>query len=263
MQRRIGIIPDRCARPLFSRFREPEFDIISGTPGELAVQLRGRKLDGAFLSPVDAAKHPGTFRPAGTAALVSRSSGGTARLMFREGIRTIESIAVDAGRTSEIVLAHLVLVEKYGSAPKIIPRTTGIDDLPASVDALLLTGDEAGRVSPSEPWIDLVEEWSDISGLPFVHALWYTSGDAFGEDDTYLFGPPEEGGVAAAGLASSEKPEMSVDPDQRAISYKLGEKERSGLVEFMTMAYYHGILKDYPEPASFLPGEVRSPGPHG
>jgi predicted solute-binding protein len=199
MQRRIGIIPDRCARPLFSRFREPEFGLLAGTPGELAVQLRGRKLDGAFLSPVDAVKHPGTVRPAGSGALVSLSASGTARLLFRGGIRKIDALAVDPGRTSEIVLAHLVLVEKYGSAPKIIPRTTSIDDLPASVDALLLTGDEAGRVEPSDPWIDLVDDWLDIAGLPFVHGLWFTAGEAFGAEDAHLFGPPGAGGIAAPG----------------------------------------------------------------
>jgi len=249
MQRRIGIIPDRRARPLFSRFAGPEFGITSGTPGELALKLRGRKLDGAFLSPVDAIRHPGTVRPAGTAALVSQSAAGTARLLFREGIRSIESVAVDPGRTSEIVLTHLVLVEKYGSVPRIIPRTTADGDLPVSSDAVLLAGDEAEGLDPSGPWIDLVDDWLDITGLPFVHGLWYTAGDALAGEEERLFGPPELPGGGGTGGSAPAGP----------VTYELGENERSGLVEFVRMAYYHGIIHDLPEPATFLAAEPGKP----
>ncbi len=247
MERRIGIIPDRCARPLFSPFREPEFVVVSGTPGELAVKLRERKLDGAFLSPVDAVKQPGTLRPAGTAALVSRPGAGTARLLFREGLRSVESIAVDPGRTSEIVLTHLVLVEKYGSAPKFVPRKAGVPGIPPSVDALLLAGDETRSVGPSDPWIDIVSDWVDIAGVPFVHGLWYAAGDAFGGKDAHLFESPE---VVEDGAAGSEP---------GTITYRLGDEERAALTEFLTMAYFHGILKEIPEPGSYLPDAAGAP----
>jgi len=262
MQRRIGIIPDRCARPLFSRFREPEFGIVSGTPGELSVKLRGRQLDGAFLSPVDAVRHPGTLRPAGSAALVSQSAAGTARLLFREGARTIESIAADPGRTSEIVLAHLVLVEKYGSVPRIIPRSTPIGDLPDSLDALLLTGDEAGRLGPSDPWIDLVDDWLDITGLPFVHGLWYTTGDALAGREEELFGPPDAAAVET-GAREGDEPGGGEARPSGSITYELGENERSGLIEFVRMAYYHGILKDIPETDSIFAAGPRNTKPGG
>lgn len=206
------------------------------------MKLRGRKLDGAFLSPVDAVRHPGQVRPIGSTALVSTIANGTARLLFKGGLRTIESVAVDPGRTSEIVLAHLVLVEKYGSSPRIVPRSAATMDIPGSVDALLLAGDEAAHLDRSEPWIDLVDEWRDVTGLPFVHGLWYAAGEALGEGEMPLFAPPEVTGDQPDG------------PTHADVTYQLGENERSGAIEFMSMAYYHGILKDMPETSSFLPG---------
>ncbi|HLF13562.1 MAG TPA: hypothetical protein VI932_01565 [Bacteroidota bacterium] len=53
-KRRIGILPDLVARPLFLRFREPGFDVVRDVPGALALKLRERRLDGAFLSPIAA-----------------------------------------------------------------------------------------------------------------------------------------------------------------------------------------------------------------
>lgn len=230
MARRIGIIPDTFARPLFSRFRSPEFDLSVGTPGELALKLRGDHLDGAFLSPVDAALNSRTLRLVPGGALVSRGGGRTAHLVFREGLHTIGTIAADPGRTAEIVLAHLVLLEKYDTVPRIIPLPPDTTDPLSAADAVLLAGDRA-RSSPGDNnRIDLIEEWEDVAELPFVHGLWFA----------------REGRLGAADAAPFSAPAGGAERDG-ALSYAYDDDARAGLSEFLEIAYYHGILKEIPE----------------
>ncbi len=231
-QRRIGILPDLVARPLFTRFDAPGYDIVRDVPGALAMKLRGEQLDGAFLSPIDAARGLPGCRPAGNGCLVSRPGSGTAKLLFRSGIREIRTLAADPGRTSEIVLAHLVLVEQYDTAPTIVPKTGDPGALLAACDAVLVAGDAAA--SASDDGIDLVGEWAQMSDLPFVHGLWYAKA---GELDPALFSEPE---IDRAALPEG-------------VSYRFDDEARSGVAEFIRMAYYHGILGEIPEFSTFLP----------
>lgn len=239
--RRIGVLPDLVARPLFSRFREPEFDVTRDTPGALGIKLREHQLDGAFLSPLDVARSPGGLRPAGGGSLVARAGGNTARLLFKEGIRTIRTIAADPGRISEIVLAHVVLVEQYDTVPQIVPRTSPPGEALKECDAVLLAGDDALDARAVDEGLDLVEEWMDIADLPFVHGLWYVRAAA-----------PKEAGEAAAPPGDLFACSAG-GSDAGAVSYRFDDEARAGIAEFVRMAYYHGILKEIPEFPLFLP----------
>ena len=234
-QRRIGILPDLVARPLFTRFGAPEYDVVRDVPGALAMKLRGEQLDGAFLSPIDAARGLPGCRPAGNGSLVSRPGSNTAKLLFRSGIREIRTLAADPGRTSEIVLAHIVLVEQYDTTPTIVPRTGDPAGLLSTCDAVLVAGDEASAVT--DDGLDLVEEWAQMSGLPFVHGLWYAKS---GDLEPALFSEPA---IDRAALPEG-------------VSYRFDTEARSGLAEFIRMAYYHGILGEIPEFTTFLPDSV-------
>jgi hypothetical protein len=213
MKRRIGIIPDAHARPLFTPFQSPGFDITVGTPGELAMKLREDNLDGAFLSPVDAARHRAGHRLAPGNALIARAGSQTAHLVFREGLETISTIAADPGRSAEIVLAHLVLVEKYDTTPQILPLADDSHTPPHGADALLLTGDVA-------------------HSLPDGTAGLFVREDRFTGDDLGLFSS-----LPATGNGDSGSP----------VSFLLDDEARAGLAEFLQMAFYHGILKEIPE----------------
>ena len=185
--RRIGIVPDLVARPLFSRFHEPGYDVVRGVPGALAVKLREQQLDGAFLSPIDAARGLPGCRPAGGGCLAARAGSNTAKLLFRSGIRDVRTVAVDPGRTSEIVLAHLVLIEQYDLTPRIVPMKGSTTEALSECDAALVAGDEASGERAVDDGLDLIEEWMEIADLPFVHGLWYARDGAFESDAPDIF----------------------------------------------------------------------------
>jgi predicted solute-binding protein len=239
--RRIGILPDLVARPLFSRFREPEFDVVRDAPGALGIKLREQQLDGAFLSPFDVARSPRGLKPAGGGSLVARAGSNTARLLFREGVRSVRTLSVDPGRISEVVLAHIVLIEQYDIVPQIMPRRGGPEDALGECDAVLLAGDEASGARAIDEGLDLVEEWMDIADLPFVHGLWYVRDGIVGASEGEDTGLTDLFECAAGGSGAG------------AVSYRFDEEARAGVAEFVRMAYYHGILKEIPEFTAFLP----------
>ena len=100
-----------------------------------------------------------------------------------------------------------------------------------------MAGDEASDERAVDEGLDLVEEWMDMVDLPFVHGLWYARDGAFDTAEPDLFACP-------AAESSAGTP---------TISYRFDEEARSGLAEFVRMAYYHGILREIPEFTTFLP----------
>jgi predicted solute-binding protein len=242
--KRLGIIPDRYAQPLFNLLRiENKFILQEKNPAELAIKLRHKELDGAFLSPIDFAKDYSMYRIISQVAAVSQKESGTVLLAFREDTRNIKSIGANPAYGSEIVLASLVLAEKFEIQPQIIPASTGIECLGKSADACLICGDEAVKFRGHSNKIDLVDEWYDITELPYVHGFWVTREEIFDKTEIDFIIK-----CGLTGAAQSDKSAKAGDTDISLLfSYSLGDVEIQSINEFLRMAYYHGIIWDIPE----------------
>jgi chorismate dehydratase len=230
MAKRLGIIAQAYAQPLFAGLknrRDGLFSLASRSPSELALSLRQHQLDGAFLSPIDYAKDYAMYRIVPEVAAVSRGESRTVLLLFKETARQITSIAVDPRSSSEIVLANVVLAEKYDLHPHLVPVAGTIDEALRRADAALIVGDAARLVDPSAKAIDLVDEWDDLTGLPFVHGFWVSRSEAFD--------PPELRAIIES---------LDPSPSEESFDYLLDEEGISGIGEFFRLAYFHGILND-------------------
>jgi len=246
MGKRLGIIPYVFAQPLFSGLKEPEgpeqrFELVQDFPSHLAVKLREKKLDAAFLSPIDYAKDYAMYSIVPTVTAASRGESGAAYVLFKENLRAVTSLAVTPFSTSEIVLAHLVFAEKYGYAPAIIPFAGTVEQAFTKADALLCIGDEAAAHRTYPHKLDLVEEWDDIAGLPFVHGMWVARPDALSAEELRAIIDGRRTSEARPGSVPAEVDCMN------QFQYDMDDDARAGLAEFFRMAYYHGILPDIPE----------------
>ncbi|MBI5475784.1 MAG: hypothetical protein HY964_03500 [Ignavibacteriales bacterium] len=180
MAKRLGITAQTYAQPLFAGLRgNNNFSLVTDSAAQLAIKLREKNLDGAFLSSIDYAKDYAMYRIIPKVAAVSAGESGSALLLFNENIRKIESLAVDPSSASEIVLASLILQEKYDARPKLIPTIADADTALRSSDAYLAVGDTALKYKDRTNKIDLVDEWTDLTGLPFVHGIWVSREDVF------------------------------------------------------------------------------------
>ncbi len=244
MPKRIGIVPYRYAAPLAGHLRTaapPAFDIVTASSGILALQLRERTLDGAFLSPIDYAREYQMYRLVPRTGISSSGKSGMISLFFREGARSISTVAADPGFSSEIVLAHLVLVEKYDVRPSIVPMSGPVGEMLRRADAALVAGDAALQLSDQSNKIDLVDEWTDITDLPFVHGIWVTREGSLSDREIDI--------LAGSGIAGSQ----GGDGLPR-LDYELSDAPVRGLGEFFRMAYYHGVLHDIPDVRFLMTG---------
>jgi predicted solute-binding protein len=233
MAKRLGIIAQAYAQPLFAGLKNRRDNLFTLTPrssAELALALRQHQLDGAFLSPIDYAKDYAMYRIVPEVAAVSRGESHAALLVFKDSARQIASVAVDPRSSSEIVLASVILAEKYDLHPTLIPVAGTLGEALGKADAAIVVGDTARTIDARAKAIDLVDEWDDITGLPFVHGFWVSRESAF------------ERAELRAIIASLERPPTK-DPLQ-PFDYLLGEEAAAGIDEFFRMAYFHQILDD-------------------
>ena len=83
-------------------------------------------------------------------------------------------VALDDGSRTSAALAQILLRERYGVQPEILPLPLDADAEDVDADAVLLIGDRAMRAClPGFRYaFDLGQEWHDWTGLPFVYAVW-------------------------------------------------------------------------------------------
>jgi len=246
--KRLGIVPHLYAQPLFYGLKRQEdpplFELVesrqAGT-ADLALKLRHAQLDGAFLSPIDYAREYSRYRILPSVGVLSEGESSTVCLLFHESLRRVDSIAIDPSAGSEVVLAHLIFAEKYDSVPKMVPMIGTPEEALGKGDAVLLLGDSAREVRGRKNKLDLVDEWNDMTGLPYVHGFWTVPEDALSVTELRL--------IVESGRKGASDPE-SISRDTgylRNFRYDLNEEALASLAEFFRMAFYHGILKDIPD----------------
>jgi len=248
MAKRVGIVPHLFAQPLFDGLRQhnsasSQFELSEDSFVQLAIKLRQHHLDGAFLSPIDYAKEYLFYRIVPNVCAVSEGVSETVLLVFHENIRRIKTIAIDPRFSSEIVLTRLILAEKYDTIPQFILSSGTIEQALTQPDAVLVVGDAALAVKDTKNKLDLIDEWTDIIGLPFIHGFWVSREDGLTTSEMTTLIEGAHRGVQNLRRFGDDFNHQCLERFQ----YDFNERAISGLNEFFRMAYYHGILKDIPD----------------
>ena len=149
------------------------FDLRFALPSECADQLASGEADIGIVPVIEMARQKlEYFRGTGIACHGPvRSILLVSKVPFRE----IQTLATDSGSRTSVMLARVILAEKYGVEPKLISRRADLAPMLGEADAALLIGDAALRVDPATlPFetLDLGGEWTAMTGLPMVFAVW-------------------------------------------------------------------------------------------
>src|SRR5579875_3135850 len=89
-------------------------------------------------------------------------------LISKTPLREVRTLATDTGSRTSVALSRIILEEKFGVRPALLSR-------PADLPSMLGEADAALRVDPAAlPFetLDLGREWSELTGLPMVFAVW-------------------------------------------------------------------------------------------
>ncbi len=253
-RKRLGLNAEICCAPVFRGLRDRvEFECITDVVAQNAIKMREHDLEAAFLSPVDYARESSDYHIIPNVAVSSRMPSNTIVLHFKEGLKSINTLAVHPTSTSEIVLASILLGEQFDVRPTIVPAMGSLDQMLRSADAALLVGNAALKhAHVSENRIDLVEEWHDMTDLPYVHGFWCVREAGMTKPDILAIQEACDTGVSvikdiAQAEAANIAPLFSSDSLKQYLehfSYLFSDEEQDAVMEFLRYAFYHGILPD-------------------
>ncbi len=268
---RVGAVSYLNAKPLYYRLCEfaPQVVLTMDVPSRLAMQLAEGSLDLALIPSVEYLR--GVVRGYEIVpgfAIAARGAVRSVKVFSRVPFGRIRRMALDAGSRTSQALAQVWLEARHGLRPEIIEELPmGVSALESTADAVLVIGDRAMKV-PHEPFhevVDLAEAWVELTGLPFVFALWVSRGGVdLGELPEALERSRAEGLANADELARTHGPRLGLDFATcydyltKVLSYDLGETEVAGLRTFAGMAARLGLA---PEGGNLVFHRRRDPAP--
>ena len=215
--------------------------LVRDEPAVLAHRLETRGITASFVSPIEYARNASDYLIVPDCAVVSPAGNSSLIIYFRRGIHDIATLAVPPTSASDIVLAKILLAERFDVQPRLVPVAGDLDTMLGKADAALLAGDAALAAVRTEP-LDLIEEWIAATDLPYVHGFVAGREDALTEDTRR-----EITGAAPRGLdiIAAEGGEGSAAAE--LFEYTFPDEAQEGVREFLRFAYYHGILPDVPD----------------
>ena len=255
-RKRLGLNSELYCSPVFFGLTDnPAFECAGDVVARNAISMRKHDLEAAFLSPVDYGRESSDYCIIPHVAVSSRSPSSSIVLHFREGLHTVNTIAVHPTSTSEIVLASILLSERFDVRPKIVPAAGSFDQMLRSADAVLLVGNDAlAQAQGHQSKLDLVEEWIDMTGLPYVHGFWCVRETELTKEDVAIIQLACQSGIAS--LENIVEAETAKEPGcspeilrqyLEAFSFTFTDEEQESVTEFLRYAYYHGVLPDLPD----------------
>ncbi len=175
---RVGCVSFLNARPLIEGLDEREgVEVVYDVPSGLLGDLEKGEVDVALCPVIDfqTSKRELTILPVG--GIGCDGATLTVRVYSRVPIEEVRRVYVDTDSHTSINLMRVVLDEVYGVRPEIvnIPQG-GIGEVEGDVETLLLIGDKVVVDAPDDEvfchQLDLGEAWKDMTGEPFVFAIW-------------------------------------------------------------------------------------------
>lgn len=250
----LGIPNLVSCRPFVEGLRESDlFTLVRDEPAVLAQKLHARVLDASYISPIEYAWNASEYLILPESAVVSSAGNNSLLLYFRRGVHDVTTLAVPPTSASDIVLAKILLAERFDIYPRFIPVAGDVDAMLAKADAALLSGDPAlAAVRPDA--LDLIEEWIATTDLPYVHGFLAAREDALTREARTAVSLAGTRGLQAVAAAGGDAAVQVARFD-----YAFSEDAREGVREFLRYAYYHGILPDVPE-LRFFEGAGEMPG---
>ena len=238
-----------------------QFSIRYDIPSECARLLHAREVDLGLIPSIEYLRGTRPYGIVPGPAVVSRGPVASVAIFTRRDPRDIRTIAMDTSSRTSVALAAIVLRKRYGVSPEAIPMSPDLEGMLARADAALIIGDTALFIEHEATGarkIDLGEEWTAMTGLPFVYACWTGWPRAVGVEDVEALRRARDEGVAQSdAVAAAYYPD---DTHRQAVArrylrdnirYVLGSDELAGLTTFFRYASelhlvsYDGHLRFY------------------
>jgi chorismate dehydratase len=257
---RIGAVSYLNTRPLVEGLScgaaaermELSFDV----PAVLADRMAAGDLDVALLPSIELARIPDLEIVPGLAIGV-RGAARSVHLLCRRHPTEIRRVALDPESRTSNALTRVLCADGWGVRPEFAPGPADLPRASEDADAVVRIGDKALFEPVPAGWTawDLGEAWWQLTGLPFVFAVWACRPGVLDRELYRALHDARRRGTAAIDRIAREHswrgredPERAAGYLREAIRYRLGNAETRGLRTFLAASKRLGLIEAAPEP---------------
>ncbi len=241
-----------AAPPVHGLDRDPGFRLLREVPSRVARSLHSGEVDLGLVPSIEYAFGPYAIVPG--IGIGSRGKVRSVLLFHRGPLERVRRVALDTSSRTSATLVRILLRERLGRSPEYVPMAPDLRDMLAVADAALLIGDPALDHEGDAPCLDLGEEWTRLTGLPFVYAFWAGRPEAVDAGGVARLQSALSRGIGAfaeialqrAGGDAARAAKYDTYLRQNIV-YQLGEEEQEGLREFYRRAHALSLVPKVPE----------------
>lgn len=265
---RVGIVDYLNSWPLawsFLQDRAPERFVASyHPPAQVAAMLGAGELDVGLIPSIELQRIDGLSVLPGLCVAAKREVRSVL-LISRKPPIEIRRLALDRNSRTSAALVQILLHDRYGVSPECVEAAPEIEQMLAEADAALVIGDPALHIERGRYLVfDLAREWRELTGYPFVFAVWAVRPELAANPDlaavlSRVFAESLESGLASIdqmtlkaatelGLERADVTEYLTEN----LSFALGTDERSALEEYYRRAQARGLI-ECARPLRFYP----------
>jgi chorismate dehydratase len=173
---RVGAVGFLNARPLVHALLDESWcSVRFDVPSTCARLLHAGEIDLGLVPTIELVHGPQPYEIVPGPAIACRGPVDSVALFTEVPVAAIRTIALDTSSRASATLLRVLCAHRFGIAPRFIESPPDLRGMLAHADAGLLIGDPALEA----PWqdlglekIDLGQAWYDLTGLPFVFAVW-------------------------------------------------------------------------------------------
>jgi chorismate dehydratase len=219
------------------------FELERAIPSECADRLADGRADIGIVPSVELNRQKLDVIP-GT-GIACRGPVRSILLISKVPFADIRTLATDSSSRTSVALSRIVLARKYGVEPQLYSKRPHLGSMLEHCDAALIIGDAALVLNPAElPFhvIDLGTEWTELTGLPMVFAVWAARAGLPPQDPEPFRASLRFGMQHIDEIVSAEHGKLGIsealarDYLTRNIIFDLGEREYAGLSTFLQYA---------------------------
>ena len=246
---RLGLVAYSNVSPFRYGLRQLGVEYLDEVPAKLLPCLESGEVEAAILPTHDVLAHPELIALPGT-CIACDGPAMSVKLFSRISPRFAATVALDADSHTSVALTR-ILLDSFGAHPQYLTLPPDLDQMLNRADAALLIGDPCLRAKPGQEVLvtDLGEAWKELTGLPFVFALWATrEGADYAELSALISEALEIGLNDLPTVAAEEAGRLGLKPEtmmiylRDSLRYHLEEPYRAGLERFWQMAVFRGLV---------------------
>lgn len=249
---RVGAVGYLNARPLtWALDRAPSrWQVRYDVPSVCAELLQAGSVDLGLIPSIEYLQAD-DYRLVPGVGIGSRGPIASVALYARRPIGDIATIALDTSSRTSVSLLKVLCHHRFRIAPHFVPHAPDLAAMTRRCDAALLIGDpafDADHATLGLGKVDLGEEWTAMTGLPFIYAAWTGRAGAISDADVQVLQEAQRIGIRETEAIAAEYGRD--DPGRRAraavylrdnVRYGLGPDEAAGLQLFLDFAADLGL----------------------